>query len=140
MGKLLCIDPGKKRIGVAISDKNKKIAFPYKIIESKDRASLVKELKEIITANDVEKVIIGYSKNSEGKPSYAALLGEKIGDDIDKETGIDIEYVDEEYSTQNAEEMFIRVGLSRKKRKEKIDKIAATLILKEYIEKNLRHS
>ncbi len=134
--KYLGLDIGTRRVGVALSDLSKKIAFPYSVISSMTKEGLLDELNEIILKENIESVIIGDPINIQGKRSS---LTDEVHDIIDflKDNleNADVKLNDERYSTKMAEESLHRVNIKSKKQKKIIDKVAAAIILQRYLDK-----
>ena len=134
--KYLGIDIGTKRVGIAITDSTKRIAFPYETISFKDNELLLGRIKDIILQENVEKVIIGDPVNTQGQRS---CLTEKLYEVIDflkENLNIDVELYDERYSTKIAHQDLRAINISNKKRKKIIDKSAAAIILQDYLDSN----
>jgi len=137
--RILCLDIGSKRIGVAVSDPMGWTAQPLGVIERKTKMRDFDEIFKYIRKIQAEKVIVGIPLDSDGGIGSSAKkmleLVKEIGAFL-KESGSDIpiETWDESYSTVEAENHLIRADLSRKKRRKVIDKMAAVMILKDYLE------
>ena len=134
MKRIMALDVGFKRIGVALSDPLRLTAYPYKIIYRKSNSETFKELLKIIDEKDVDTVLIGIPLNAEG---VETRIGEKIKkfsskfQQFLKETGrqVNFVFVDESYSTLEAENLCKELG----KKKEEIDDIAAAVFLREWL-------
>jgi len=132
--RIMALDVGFKRIGVALSDPLRLTAYPYKIIYRKSNSETFKELLKIIDEKDVDTVLIGIPLNAEG---VETRIGEKIKkfsskfQQFLKETGrqVNFVFVDESYSTLEAENLCKELG----KKKEEIDDIAAAVFLREWL-------
>lgn len=120
---ILSIDYGTKRIGVALGDKNLKICKPFKIIPNNN--NLLKELRNIVKAYNIELIVLGYPLTPSGKEGQRAKKVKKFYELLKKELNIDIVLHDERYTTFEAK------SLSNEK---EIDHISAYIILKEYVE------
>ncbi|OGU35026.1 MAG: hypothetical protein A2068_01690 [Ignavibacteria bacterium GWB2_35_6b] len=132
--RILSIDYGSKRVGIAITDPLRIFAYPLKTINNDSK--FWQEFLEIFNEFEVEKIILGYPLLKSGDKSKSTILVE----DFHKELGqklkdIPVELVDESYSSQKALENIIESVPSKKKRKDKslIDKNAASVILQEYL-------
>lgn len=127
--KILAIDYGQSKIGIAFADTI--IAEPYCVLRYQSEDKVIKKIFEIIKILDIEKVIVGISegKSAENSKDFAKkLLAKK---------SIDLEFVDETLSTKIAQEYSIEAGIRRSKRKLLEDAYAATVMLQWYIEKNV---
>lgn len=130
MGRILCIDYGEKRVGIAITDELKIISSPLDVL--KNDSTLLEKLKIIIEKYNPEKIIIGL-------PVHSSNISEKrvknFGEMLKSLLNINIEYYDESYSTVYAELLLKSLGTKRKKIKKVVDKYAASKILQDYLEK-----
>ncbi len=136
--RLLGLDLGSKTIGIAISDKLGIIASTYKTIFFEEGNSLTSldELKNIIKDENISKIVLGFPKNmnnSIGPRAEESLKFKKI---LEDELNIEVILEDERWTTVQANRILIDANISRKKRKTKVDKLAATYILQSYLDKN----
>lgn len=132
---IISFDVGAKRIGVAICDANQIIASPLKTLINNNNLDL--ELKKIFKEYNPEKILIGEPVNMDGSKNNYSDFIEKFVNKIrnlfpDKE----IILWDERLTSKDAEEIMIKADTSRKKRKNKIDMVAAALILRSYLNSN----
>ncbi len=132
--RVLAVDYGLSRVGLAISDPSGLISQPLKVVPTKDA---LEEIARIVKEREVGKVVVGLPLNMDGTEGEMALLAKEFAAKI-KETGVDVELFDERLSTYEAECLLKSTGLNWKKRKKKLDAVAASLILKAYLEK--RHA
>ncbi|HEX6976971.1 MAG TPA: Holliday junction resolvase RuvX [Patescibacteria group bacterium] len=123
--KILGIDFGLKKLGLAISDG--KLAEPYAVVRYQNEEKLINHLKGIIKKEGIEEVIVGVSEGGMGEQSKK--FGEKISEFIRTE------YQDETLTTQDANNLAISSGISRKKRKSMEDAYAASLMLQDYLDR-----
>lgn len=133
-GKFLGIDIGTKRVGIALSNSSKSIAFPNKVVLFKNKEDLLNEIQRIIENENIEKIIIGDPINTKGMRSSLTDDLYKLIDYLKNNLKIDICLYDERYSTQEAHSDLHSMKLNWKKRKELVDKVAAAIILQNYIE------
>lgn len=134
MARILALDYGKKRTGIAVSDPLKIIA---RGLDTVDTRELIGYLKNYMKTEEVEKVIIGYPLNFDDSPTDATPLVDKfIGKYKNVFPFLEIEKVDERMTSSMASQEIVKMGLTRKARqnKELIDTVAATLMLQEYLE------
>lgn len=135
--RILAVDPGEKRIGLAISDPTGNIANPLKIIQHISRAIDAANIASIAAEWEAERIIIGAVFDDRGGPTpqsrHAARLAEAIG----SQTNLPIELWDESGSTQAARAASIAMGIPARKRRQShghLDDIAATYILQTYLD------
>ena len=132
--RILALDVGEKRIGVALSDALNIIAQGLETIDRTSDKETLNKIKELIKEHGVTKIIVGMPFNMNGSKGPSAQSVEDFISLIKKSGGIDIEAVDERLTTAQGERMLLQADVSRKKRKSSIDKIAAQLILQVYLD------
>ena len=131
---ILCLDLGKKRIGLSISDVNQKIASPYDVIQEKKFSEILVILKNLIKEFDIGSLIIGDPINMDGSLGPKSQSSRSFIANISKDIDIPILLWDERLSTVAAEKSLIEADISRKKRSKVIDKIAANIILQSFLD------
>lgn len=134
--RILSIDHGEKRIGLALSDETATIASPLKVVEHISRTIDAAQVADIAVQNNVTLIVIGQSFDEEGNPNPAGRRAGRFADELKNQTNIPIELWDESFSTQDARAARIELGVSRKKRAGHQDVFAAVVILQSYIEAN----
>lgn len=132
MARLLAVDLGTRRIGLAISDPMKMIASPFRTLKYKTEKRLLDELLQIITEKDVDTVIIGLPLREDGTEGHGCVRSRQFSNRL-QARGIKTVLWDERYSSRNAETLLRQGGLNRKKAIDKIDRIAASYILEDYM-------
>jgi putative Holliday junction resolvase len=135
MPRILSIDYGLKRTGLAVTDPLQIIATGLTTIESKQ---LIPFLKNYFAKEEVELIIIGEPKNWDDSDTHATPLVEKCIKRLEKIfPSIPIKKVDERYSSKMAKDAMIEMGMKKKQRRDKklVDEIAATIILQEYMQR-----
>lgn len=133
MARIVCIDYGGKRTGLATTDVFKMIASPLITIDTKD---LMSYLEKYFLAEPIEKVLIGYPLNWDNSATHATPLVLGFIKAFEKKfPTIPIEKVDERFSSKMAQQSMVEMGMKKKQRQVKgnIDVIAATLLLQEYL-------
>jgi putative Holliday junction resolvase len=131
---ILGIDLGKKRIGIAVSDINQKIASPLRVIENMKFKETLNILKEILTERDVCAIIVGDPINMDGSIGPKSQSSRSFIKNLSKDLDIPILLWDERLSTVSAERSLLEADISRKKRQQVIDKIAASIILQNFLD------
>ncbi len=132
--RIMGVDYGDKRIGIALSDLLCIISSPYEVYQNKGEEDALKHLGQIIKDNDVTEVAFGLPLNMDGSEGERAKLHRQFGERLEKYSGVKVFYVDERLTSAEAEDILISSGVRREKRKELIDKISAQLILQSYID------
>lgn len=134
MARILALDYGKKRTGIAVSDPEQIIARGLETVETKE---LIGYLKKYCKEETVEKVIIGYPLNFDNSPTHATPLVDKfIGKYKNVFPHLEIEKVDEQLTSKMASQEIAGMGLKKKDREKKeiIDTVAATIMLQDYLQ------
>lgn len=135
MKRLMAIDYGTRRIGIALSDMMRLIAQPYTILALTTRENLYNDIKHIVQDQDVDKIIVGLPLNMNGSESHASELCTAFAGELSEALSIPVEIWDERLTSVEAESILTQeAGMSRKKRKKIRDKLAACLILRSYLE------
>ena len=132
--RIMAVDHGEKRIGLALSDPSGTIASPFKIIDHVSRLMDSAQVATLAQENDVRRIVIGQSFDEEGHPNLAGRRAAKFAQALQQQTSIPIELWDESFSTQDARAARIELGVSRKKRAGHQDTLAAVVILQSYLE------
>ena len=135
--RYLGLDLGTKTLGVSMSDATLTIASLYGTIHFNDSnySELLKPLKEIVSENDITKIVLGYPKNMNGTLGPQGEKVIKFCELLEQETGIKVEYWDERLSTVAAERTLIQGNVRRENRKGVIDMVAAVIILQGYLDR-----
>ena len=136
--RVMGLDIGTKRIGVAISDESATIAQAREVVLRKNTRDAIKRITEIANENNVEKIIIGLPVNMDGTLGERAIDSKEFALSIGKYSRLEVELWDERLSTKEAEDIMIEADISRKKRKQSIDKLAAQIILQSYLDRQKR--
>jgi putative holliday junction resolvase len=132
--RILALDHGTKRIGVAVSDELKMIAQPLEYILAEPSAGFLARLKELVQEKDVELILVGMPRNMDGSYGPAA---QKVQDFVAVLRGaltVPIKLWDERLTSAQANRLLIQGGVRREKRKEKVDKMAAAILLQSYLD------
>ncbi len=127
--RLLGIDLGTKRIGIAISDYNQKIATPLQTLDKSKQGKLIDELESIITEYDIKGIIIGNPINMDGTYGKSSQSAQDIAINISNKIDIPVSLWDERLSTVGAFNLSSELDINVSKRKKDIDKFAAAFIL-----------
>ncbi len=132
--RIMALDIGTKRIGVALSDELCIIARPLEIIEARSIEDTIKRIKELFEINKVGILVLGMPINMDGTLGPKAEEARNFGQKLNMTLGIEVEYFDERLSTVQANNLLIEADISRKKRKGITDKLAAQFILQGYLD------
>ena len=133
--KILSLDIGTVRIGIATSDIMEIIASAYEVYRRKNLKQDVMHIAEIVNNLSVGEIVIGLPLKMDGSEGQSVEMARLFGDELSKLVNVPIHYQDERLSTVSAERILIESGMRREKRKDKIDAVAATIILQTYLDK-----
>ena len=134
MGRILAIDYGLKRCGVAISDPLKIIANAYNVYSPNE---IIQELEKIINEKEIDAIVVGYPINMKGEKTSTTLLVDKFIDELKKKfPNIAIEKLDERLTSKMAQQTLILSGTKKSDRQKKsnTDLISATILLQNYLD------
>lgn len=131
------IDYGTKRMGIALSDELMMIAQPFELILAKPIESFLDRLKEIIQEKEVERIVIGMPLHMNGSHGLSAEKVDALIEKLKETVDLPITTWDERLSSVEANRILIAGKVSRKKRKEKVDKTAAAIILQSYLDSQI---
>lgn len=132
--RILAVDHGEKRIGLALSDPTATLASPLKVIEHVGRLVDAAQVADAAAQNEVGLIVIGQSFDEEGRPNLAGRRAARFAEALQTQTQIPVLLWDESFSTQDARATRIEMGVSRKKRGGHLDDLAAVMILRSYLE------
>ena len=133
--RCLGLDLGTKTLGLAMSDKSNFIASPYRVLrwDGEDYGLLFKELDTIIKDNNITDLVLGLPKNMNNTLGFAAERSLKFKDALESRYGMEVYLIDERLSTMEATNYLLEADVSRKKRKQVVDGVAASIILDTYL-------
>lgn len=134
--RILAVDHGEKRIGLALSDPTGTLASPLTVIKHVSRLLDAAQVANLAAENEAGLIIVGQSFDEEGNPNLAGRRAAKFAEALREQTRIPVELFDESFSTQDARATVIELGFSRKRRAGHHDSLAAVMILRSYIEAN----
>jgi|SRR5690554_4880526 putative Holliday junction resolvase len=134
MERILGLDVGEKRIGVAVSDPLGFTAQGVKTIHRESKVKDMKEIEDLLIKYDIKKVVVGMPKNMNGTMGPSSEMVKKVAEKIKNKFNIELIYVDERLSTVSAERVLIEGDVRRENRKKVIDMVAATYILQTYLD------
>lgn len=132
--RILAVDHGEKRIGLALSDPTATIASPLTVIKHISRLLDAAQVANLAAQHEAGLIIIGQSFDEDGNPNLAGRRAAKFAEALKEQTPIPIVLWDESFSTQDARAARIELGVSRKKRAGHQDALAAVVILQSYLE------
>lgn len=135
--RYLGLDLGARTLGVSISDVTRLVASTMTTLhfDDSDYDAAIKKLEPIIEENNISKIVLGFPKNMNGTVGPRALIVLDFQKKLEDVFGITVVLQDERLTTKQAESYMLRADMSRKKRKQKIDSLAANIILQTYLDK-----
>ena len=133
-GAVLGLDFGKKRMGVAVSNSDQTVAVPVETWVVREPAQNVKHLRELIEDYRAVGFVLGRPIRTNGEEGTAAAVVREFGTLVASKTGLPLVYVDERYSSAEAELLIWRRGESPSNRKQPLDSLAAQIILQSYLD------
>ena len=134
--KILGLDYGEARIGVAVSDAMGILASPLDTISEKDRTRQLEKTAAVAKEHGIEKKVVGYPKHMDGTTGHREGYTEEFARDLSQILNVPYVMWDERLSSTQAHRILESGGVSGKKRKTKVDKIAAVIILQGYLDSN----
>jgi len=134
LGRLLGIDYGTRRIGIAVSDPLKIIASPHSVIDRKKTPDYLSALKELIISLEIESIVVGLPYNMKGKASAQTNSVLEFISEIREKLKLDIQTTDERLSSKSAEDTLKFKGISSSRNRGEVDKTAAAIILQEFLD------
>jgi putative Holliday junction resolvase len=134
--KILAVDPGDKRIGLAISDPTSTLARPLTVIVHEARAKDAERIAAMAEEQAVGLIVVGWALDAEGNVGYQARKSRRLADAIQTVTDIPVQMWDESGSTQAAIQSRIDLGVRRKKRTGHLDDLAASILLQDFLNEN----
>ena len=137
--RLMGIDPGRRRIGIAISDDEKKIATPFTTLIKNDYSNFLIEIQKIVRENEIQGIVVGNPINLDGTPSRSSQSAKDLAIKLSKDITKNIMMWDERLSSQGAFKLSSNLDINTTKRVEKLDENAAQFILQgvlDYLSKN----
>lgn len=139
LGRILAVDWGEKRIGVAISDETQTLARPLEVIQSGSRKDNALEIARIINGNSPIEVVVGVTYDANGELTPVGRRANRLAEAMRALLSCPVTIVDEARSTRQAKENKIIVGSTRKNRKGHLDAEAAAVFLQWYLDERAMH-
>ncbi len=132
--RILGLDPGERRIGVAVADPTGTIASPDRYID-RTKLDVGSAIADLCHEFDVSLVVIGLPLNLDGREGSSAHSARELGELVEEATGIEVVFQDERFTSKTAEDALISGGMRRKKRRETRDQVAAAVMLQNYLDR-----
>ncbi len=132
MGRVLAIDSGTVRVGLAVSDPLRMTAQPLEVVPA---GQAVQRVSALCADLEIDQIVVGLPLTESGAVGEAATRARALGREVAAATGLPVEEVDERYTSRLAENVMIEGGARRRTRRRSLDKIAAAMILRSYLER-----
>ncbi|HTY86319.1 MAG TPA: Holliday junction resolvase RuvX [Candidatus Acidoferrum sp.] len=132
--RILALDHGTKRVGVAVSDETRTIAQPLDYIPAEPFADFLARLKKLLVEKEIDLVLVGLPRNLDGSYGPAALKVQTFVAALKDALAVPIKTWDERLTSAQANRILIQGQVRRDKRKEKVDKMAAAILLQSYLD------
>jgi putative Holliday junction resolvase len=132
------IDFGTVRIGIATADLDVGIAGPYENYSRRSEELDADYFRRFAVEERIERFIVGLPVHASGDESQKSREARAFGDWLHKATGVPVEYFDERYTSAEAESLLLEAGLTKKRRQERLDQLAAQIMLTAYLEAGVR--
>ncbi len=134
MTRILGLDPGERRIGVALSDPTGTIASPHAVIDRRS-TDVADTVRAMCIEYDVHLIIVGLPTSLSGGEGPSAEAAREVGRIAAEASGVPVEFQDERFTTVTAEAALLEGGVRRAKRRDVRDKVAAAVILQSYLDR-----
>jgi len=132
--RILALDHGTRRIGVAVSDETKTIAQPLEYIPAEPFADFLARLKKILAEKEIDLILLGLPRNMDGSYGPAAQKVEVFAAALKDAITTPVKLWDERLTSSQANRILIQAKVRRGQRKEKVDKMAAAILLQSYLD------
>ena len=132
MSRSLGVDYGTKRVGLAISDSLGITARPLSVVP---RSAVVDEVVNLVKEHDIGTIVVGLPTGLSGDEGMSASEARKLADELGAATGAEVILADERYTSRMADDALLESGMKRRKRRENVDKVAAAIILQDYLDR-----
>lgn len=135
MGRILAVDPGSKRVGLAVSDPTQTIATALSTEPAEPDEDLPARIALISAEQDAERIVVGLPREMNGRRGPAAAAAERLASRLRTTTALPVDMFDERLTTAAAERSLIEGGTRRADRRKTIDQVAATILLQTYLDR-----
>jgi putative Holliday junction resolvase len=133
-GRVAGIDYGTVRIGIAISDPQRTIASPYENYTRRGADQDARRFRRLVEEEGIALFVVGLPVHLDGRESEKSREARKFGDWLEKTTGVPVEYFDERFTSTEAEQFLLDAQMTKKRRKQRLDMLAAQIMLGAYLE------
>jgi len=139
-GRVAGIDFGTVRIGIALSDPGRTIASPYENYTRGSHEQDAERFRRLVAEEEVTLFVVGLPVHLDGRESEKSAEARRFGQWLTEVTGVEVEYFDERFTSSQAEQALLEAGMTRKRRKKRMDMLSAQIMLAAYLESRGRGS
>lgn len=133
-GRLIGVDFGKRRVGFSVSSPDQKFSSPLENYQRQNEQADTRKIRKLIEENHPVGFVVGLPVHLSGEEGELAIASREYGKWLGELTGLPVIYWDERYTTSSAEDLLLGAELSSKKRKARLDKLAAQIMLQSFLE------
>jgi putative Holliday junction resolvase len=133
-GRLLGVDYGKVRVGLAVTDSERCLASPLDTYTRRTPELDARFFRELVEAEEIMGLVVGLPIHNDGREGEQAIAARAFGQWLAATTGLPVCYWDERFTTVEAEGLLLSAGLTNKRRKARRDRVAAQILLQSYLE------
>ncbi len=138
MGRVLCVDYGRRRLGLAVSDALGATAQPLEVVERTKQRSALQGVLAVVERVQPEEIVVGLPLRLDGSPGVAAQAAQQFADALRERSGLPVTLWDERLSTTEASRQMRSAGMDQRRQRGVVDKVAAAMILRSYLETRRR--
>lgn len=131
MSRVIGLDYGTKRVGVAVSDQTRTIASPYSVVDTGGAFDVIESL---VAEEEAELVVVGLPVGLSGNESSSTVGARRFAEQLSARLSVPVELADERFTSKVAESVLIEAGMTRERRRQIRDKLAATVMLQSYLD------
>ncbi|HVD00971.1 MAG TPA: Holliday junction resolvase RuvX [Candidatus Dormibacteraeota bacterium] len=132
-GRVLAVDPGSRRVGLALSDERRRLASPLRTLDAEPAATLADRVAAVALEVGAVELVVGLPSNLDGSSGEAARSARTLADGLKKSTRLPVSLQDERLSSVAAERHLVGQGVRREKRRGLVDQLAAALVLETFL-------
>lgn len=137
-GRVAGIDFGTVRVGIAISDPERKIASPYENYTRRGEREDARRFRRLVEEETIRLFVVGLPVHLDGRESKKSLEARRFGQWLAETTGVPVQFFDERFSSHQAEETLLAAQMTKKRRKQRLDMLAAQIMLSAFLESSGR--
>jgi putative holliday junction resolvase len=137
-GRIAGIDYGTVRIGIALSDPARSIASPVENYTRRDPQQDARRMQRLVAEEQVTLFVVGLPVHLDGRESAKSIEARTFGRWLTKVSGVPVEFFDERFTSRQAEQLLLDAELTKKRRKKRMDMVAAQILLSAYLESHTK--